>query len=510
MALCNASSLRPVAPRWARVASLILVISSLLVAVTVPVRSAEASPLNEYPYIVVLSEEAADVPSVALILTNVFGGEVGYVYEHALEGFSVTMTETAAQALAQSPLVAWVEPVIQLEMASQSVPIGYERIGGLANPELGAGGTGLLIDVDVAVLDTGVDLEHGDLDVVGGVTCASRTNSATCVDGGDDDHYHGTHVAGTIGALDNGVGVLGVAPGARIWAVKVLDSSGIGSTAGVIAGIDWVTANADTIEIANMSLSGLGNSAAQYQAIQNAVDAGVAFAVAAGNDGVDAGAYSPASFDNVLTVSAMADYDGQPGGLAGGTCRADADDTLAGFSNRGPAVEIAAPGTCILSTVPDDLGSYAVLSGTSMASPHVAGAMALLAASDAPSNSAEVEALYDTIIATGNRGWTDNSNDGWIEPLLDVTRLSPTLGLLAPADSAAGSGDVNCDKAMTIVDALMIAQFSSGNRADAGTCAFGDATSEIFVGAGDVNDDGSVNITDALLIARCAAGIAQC
>lgn len=473
------------------------------------VPSAEAA--EDLPWIVVLDESAADVPAVAAILTNAFGGEVGYTYEHAIEGFSVSMTKTEAQALAQSPLVSYIEPVIQITVANQSEPTGFKRIGASENPDLPVGlGGGVTVDVDVAVLDTGVDFDHPDLNVVGGVSCASRTNTAVCVEGGDDDHYHGTHVAGTIGARDNGQGIVGVAPGARIWAVKVLDDDGIGSTAGVIAGIDWVTANADTIEIANMSLGGPGFSQAQYDAVQRAVEAGVAFAVAAGNDADQASSYSPAAFDNVLTVSAIADYDGQPGGQAGGTCRADADDTLAHFSNRGAAVQIAAPGTCISSTVPIEYGSYGILSGTSMASPHVAGGLALLAASAPPQDAVDVQALYDTVVGNGNAGWTDTSNDGWIEPLLDVSAFSPTSGLLAPADSPAGSGDVNCDRSTSIIDALVIAQYSAGVRTDSGSCSFGDVSTQMFAGAGDFNDDGFVDIADALLIARCSAGLDDC
>ena len=123
------------------------------------------------------------------------------------------------------------------------------------------GGDDYRVDVDVAVIDTGVDFQHPDLNVVGGVTCNNRLPlSATCKSGGDDDHYHGTHVAGTIGALDNGIGVVGVAPGARIWPVKVLSSSGSGYSSQIIAGIDWVAANASTIEVANMSLGGAASA----------------------------------------------------------------------------------------------------------------------------------------------------------------------------------------------------------------------------------------------------------
>ena len=128
----------------------------------------------------------------------------------------------------------------------QSMPTGIQRIFADTNPEIAINGVDdYRVDVDVAVIDTGVDFQHPDLNVVGGVTCSAPFIFwATCNTGGDDDHFHGTHVAGTIGALDNGIGVVGVAPGARIWAVKVLNSSGSGYSSQIVAGIDWVTAHA--------------------------------------------------------------------------------------------------------------------------------------------------------------------------------------------------------------------------------------------------------------------------
>ncbi len=238
-------------------------------------------------------------------------------------------------------------------------------------------------------------------------------------------------MAGTIGALDNGIGVVGVAPGARIYPVKVLSSSGSGYSSQIIAGIDWVTANANIFEVANMSLGGSGFSQAEYDAIQGAVNAGVAFAVAAGNDDADADGYSPGGFDNVLSVSALADFDGIPGGLGASTCRTDQDDTLADFSNWGPEIDIAAPGVCIYSTYPIEQGSYGTISGTSMASPHAAGALALLASASNPNNATDVYALYNQVKATGNYNWTDDSGDGIQEPLLDVSTFAPVLVAVA-------------------------------------------------------------------------------
>ncbi len=412
-------------------------------------------------YIVVLEDQAGSgvallageesVAAVASEASAAYDGEVGFVYQHALRGFSMAMSASQAAALAREPGVAYVQMDRVHSISAQDEPTGIRRIFADTNTNIDIDGNDdFRVDVDVAVIDTGVDLEHPDLNVVGGVSCLR----GTCSTGGDDDHYHGTHVAGTIGAIDNDSYVVGVAPGARIWAVKVLNRRGFGTTAGIVAGIDWVAANADTIEVANMSLGGFGFDQAEYDAIQGAVDAGVAFAVAAGNDSSDAALYSPASFDNTLTVSSLTDFDGLPGGAGSSNCWTGADDTLADYSNYGTVVGIAAPGTCILSTYPVELGSVGTISGTSMASPHVAGALALLASADNPNDAADVFQLYDQVVTAGNLDWTDNSGDGIKERLLDATGfvpalvatgggsdLAPTVSVSAPTDGAVfGSG----------------------------------------------------------------------
>ncbi|HUF56705.1 MAG TPA: S8 family serine peptidase, partial [Thermohalobaculum sp.] len=390
-------------------------------------------------YVVVLNEDVPILPEdVANDIAIQAGGQVGFIYETALQGFSIVMPRAAAAGIARDPRVAYIEEDKPVSIYAQTIPTGIERIFADTNANLDIDGTDdYRVDVDVAVIDTGVDFEHPDLNVVGGVNCSGGGPfNAKCSSGGDDDHYHGTHVAGTVAAIDDGTGVVGVAPGARIWAVKVLDKNGSGYWSWIIAGIDWVAANADTIEVANMSLGGSGFSQAGYDAIQGAVNKGVAFAVAAGNSDDDASKYSPAAFDNVLTVSALADFDGEPGGLGSPTCRSDQDDTLADFSNWGSAVQIAAPGVCILSTYPIEKGEYGTISGTSMASPHAAGALALLASANNPGNATDVHDLYGQVINAGNFNWTDDSGDKIKEPLLDVSNAT----LFAPVLVAGGGG----------------------------------------------------------------------
>ena len=392
-------------------------------------------------------------------LAKVYELQTGFIYQHALKGMSAIVPAGRLEALKHDPRVAYVVEDLERSIDAQTVPTGIRRIFASGNSEIDIDGADdYRVDVDVAVIDTGIDFQHPDLDVEGGVNCTLSITSAYCAAGGDDDHYHGTHVAGTIGAIDNGEGVVGVAPGARLWAVKVLNKRGSGYSSWIVAGIDWVAANADTIEVANMSLGGEGFSQAEYDAIQGAVNKGVAFAVAAGNEDDDANNYSPGGFDNVLSVSALADYNGLPGGGAAPTCYTDVDDTLVSFSNWGPEVDIAAPGVCILSTYPLEKGEYGTISGTSMASPHVAGALALLASRNNPANATDVNNLYGAIKNAGNYNWTDDSGDGIKEPLLDVSNTT----IFNPVLVSTGGGGDNTPPTVSISSPANNATFPSG------------------------------------------------
>lgn len=392
----------------------ILLVVMLLVAV------APASAQNNGATHIVVFKDGVMSSRSTLAVNNfarAYGLSIEASYSHALNGVAAVIPNSQLRRLKADPRVKYVEPVYIASITAQTIPTGLPRINAVSNPALQINGVDdFRVNVDVAVLDTGVDLDHPDLNVVQYTRC-SRGKCTTRQ--ADDGNGHGTHVAGTIGALDNNIGPVGVAPGARIWSVGVLGSNGSGSTADIIAGIDWVTARASSIEVANMSLGGEFTSQALNDAIARSVNAGVVYVVAAGNSDKNASTFSPANHPDVITVSALADFNGLAGGGAASTCRADVDDTLADFSNFGAVVEIAAPGVCIYSTWKS--GGYNTISGTSMASPHVAGAAALLASLNNPSNKTDVLAIRSKLIADGNFNWTDDSGDGIKEPLLDVT-----------------------------------------------------------------------------------------
>src|SRR5947199_2677583 len=173
-------------------------------------------------------------------------------FKHALNGFAGHIPEGRLNALRNDPRVEFIEQDIEMTALSQTVPTGIRRIGAAVSPAARIDGIDERVNADIAIIDTGIDLTHPDLNVYRNVSFVSGTTS------GNVDHGHGTHVAGIAAALDNSIGVVGVAPGARLWAVKVLDSGGSGSVSDVISGVDYVTGNAGEIEVANMSLGGQG------------------------------------------------------------------------------------------------------------------------------------------------------------------------------------------------------------------------------------------------------------
>jgi len=397
-------------------------------------------------------------------LAHQYDIEVKSHFKHALKGFSANMSAQMADKMRADPRVDYIEQDIYAYALEQTVPVGINRIGAVLNAIAKIDGMdreviedGERVDIDIAIIDTGIDLDHPDLNVVNNVTFVKRT------DDGDDDNGHGTHVAGTAAAIDNNSGVVGVAPGARLWAVKVLNRRGSGSFSDIIAGIEYVTANADKIEVANMSLGGVGKLDSLRTAIQNSVDAGVVYVVAAGNESRDVygpdGDFNtsddsiPAAYPEVMTVSAMLDTDGQAGGSGSST-----DDTFAYFSNyssftaeeksvvsSGEAIDIAAPGVNILSTWKN--GEYNTISGTSMASPHVAGAVALyISANGRASDKAGVEGIRQALIDNSEpqADWrptntldSDDNKEGLVNVAGTITsNEAPVVIITSPTDGS--------------------------------------------------------------------------
>ncbi len=391
-------------------------------------------------YIVVL-QDGVDPADLAAS----YGVATQYEYRYALSGFSAELPDAAREALERNPAVRWIEPVRQFQIFAQKgkpkpckgqgkskncpppPPPGPSCNQGTGDPTGNDDLTNLWgirrvnapqsttwinspVNVDIAILDTGGDLDHPDLCIEDAVSFDSFEPTP------EDFHGHGTHVSGTAAARDDNGIVVGVAPTARIWTVKVCNQFGFCFGDAIVAGIDYVTANADEIDVANMSLGGGGSDQdhpldpidcspitgdAEHLAICNSVKAGVTYVVAAGNGSSDASGTVPAAYDEVITMAAMNDQ-----------------DQAAGFSNYGPDVDLIAPGVGILSDWPG--GGTATASGTSMASPHGAGGAALYIAmvmsggNPRPLPIDVRQALIDNSQSWGNQGGNHP------EPLLDV------------------------------------------------------------------------------------------
>jgi len=363
-------------------------------------------------YIVVLNPgaTAADVSALGASLS----ARPDQSYSHVFAGFAGVLSPGELKRLSADPRVAYVEPDLPVQAVApggngkpgggspppQVIGWGVDRID--AEKNLGAGGAG----VTVAVIDTGIDLDHPDLTNADGSSAV--IDGANFVRSGyppDDDNGHGSHVAGIVAARDNSIGYVGVAPKASLAAVKVLDRRGSGWLSWVIAGIDWVASKAstDNIKVANMSLSARGDSQAMYDAIASATAAGVTFVVAASNEYTNANQYVPAKFDNVVCVSALTPT-----------------NTFASYSNYGAVVDLIAPGSSVPSLWKG--GGYNTISGTSMASPHVAGSAALWF----DSNSGGFAEAYAALTGSGEAaplgGWSGDP-DGIAEPLVDAQNL---------------------------------------------------------------------------------------
>jgi subtilisin family serine protease len=408
-------------------------------------------------------------PMIVLLRDNIdpsaklaqYGLLAKHVYTHGLLGFAADISVAKVAALSGDPDVVMVTPDnkraygpgtlrmtpfrgIALESAAGggnltgSTPIeqipqiaarGFRRIGGLSMRSVTVNNHDDRINADIAILDSGIQPNQPDLRVAGGVDCADNTGNWGDVAG------HGTIVAGIAAARDNSFGIVGVAAGARLWSVRVLDSNLVGDDSAVLCGIEWVTAHSATIDVANMSLSGPGtddgqcglrNHDAIHFAICQSVKAGVVYVAGAGNSSFDVRHVIPAAYSEVITVSGIADSDGAPGGLGGPEpCEGFADDTFALFSNFGSRVDIAAPAVCIASTY---FGSdVAVDSGTSYATPFATGAAAVYIASHRgklelrrEAGQGRTEAVRLEILSRREQGHIVGDPDGFDEGVLNV------------------------------------------------------------------------------------------
>lgn len=296
-------------------------------------------------------------------VTGKAGGKIGHVYRHALQGFSINLPAQGAKAVAaHNPNIEYceadqvatvIDPINALAKpgggggsTTESTPAGITRVGGGANYT----GTGRAF-----VIDSGIFLTHPDLNVD---TALSR-NFVSRETSPNDLNGHGTHVAGTIAAKLNGTGVVGVAAGAKVVAVRVLDRRGSGAYSDVIAGVDYVASVGSAGDVANMSLGGPVSDALDTAVVNASNSSKVIFALAAGNETDDANNHSPARADGpyIYTVAAV-----------------NSSDTFASFSNYSlvnDPVDFTEPGVSILSTWLN--GGYNTISGTSMATPHLAG-----------------------------------------------------------------------------------------------------------------------------------------
>jgi aqualysin 1 len=356
---------------------IVLLVAALAVPASLLALPAQAEPGGGAGSYIVVLKDAVDPAAVANIHSARYGAQVGAVWGYALHGYSAVIPNDRVAALRADANVKYVVTDGEASISAQTVPWGIDKIDADVSSTHAGDGSGAVTNVNVYVIDTGVETTHPDLNVVSFVQFGGGPKR--------DCNGHGTHVAGTIAAKDDSQGVVGVAPGAPIYAVKVLGCSGSGSWSSVISGIDWVTQNHKANAVANMSLGGSANQAVD-DAVRTSAASGVFYALAAGNDGANACNQSPAragTTDGIATVAAV-----------------DSSDAEASWSNYGSCVDIWAPGVNIYSTYKG--GGYATLSGTSMASPHVDGGGALYLSTHSGASPSTVErALKSAAVSTG-------------------------------------------------------------------------------------------------------------
>jgi hypothetical protein len=394
---------------------------------------------NKVPnqFIIILNDDVLDPQSLADQIASK-GVKVIHVYDKAAKGIAIKVSnQKILDEILLDPRIASAEQdqigriataaAANATQLNQTLPPGINRVRTVVDTSttLSEGDNApdhrdvaavLDTDVDIAIIDTGVSLTHPDLNVYRNVTFVENTTL------GDDDQGHGSHVAGVAAAKDNSLGVVGMAPGARLWAVKVCDKFGSCTISDQIEAVEYVTEHADEIDVVNFSIEN-SHSTALNNAIAESVAAGVTYIVAAGNSATDASSTtSPADAPDVITVSAVGDSDGKCGGIGKATYIGE-DDTFASFSNFGSVVDIAAPGVDIFSTY--NGSEYGLDSGTSMAAPHVTGAVASYKAANPDASPEETRSWLinsgsvQTTTCDGKaHGYFSADPDGLAEPML--------------------------------------------------------------------------------------------
>ncbi|WP_374709330.1 S8 family peptidase [Desmospora profundinema] len=339
----------------------------LMFALAVPAMAAPGDSGSDSYLVLFHEDEAGTLNDVASTVEKT-GGDVEHQFKH-IPAVEAELTTKEVAKLKKDPSVKTVEKN-HTAHALQTVPYGIPQVKADQVHSTGVRGQG----VKVAVLDTGIDYNHEDLNVRGGASFVGGNYM--------DRNGHGTHVAGTIAAVDNSIGVIGVAPDAELYAVKVLSDSGSGSYSGIAQGIEWAIDNG--MDVINMSLGGSSSSSVLQSAVQRAYNSGIVVVAAAGNSGAgtDTVGY-PAKYPEAIAVAAV-----------------DSNNQRASFSSTGPSVELSAPGVNVLSTIPRN--RYSSYSGTSMASPHVAGVAVLVKSANPSLSNVQIrEAMNATAIPLG-------------------------------------------------------------------------------------------------------------